>query len=435
MSIPRILPGLVIAATILAACGGGPEAGLATSPTEPPGSAGSGGVNAPDKRDLPHVVIVSIDGFRWDYPELYSTPSIARLIAAGVRAESLRPVFPAVTFPNHYSIATGLNPSNHGIVANAFPSRDRQRFFSRSDPDAVGDGSWYGGEPIWVAAEADGLVTATYFFVGSEAEIGGIRPTYWQPFDPDVPGATRVAQVVQWLAMPDETRPHLVTLYFDDVDSAGHQFGPESAQTGAAVAAVDGLVGQLLDGIEQSPVAQETYVILVSDHGMSTHLPGSTDLVLTDLADLSGINVIGGGPYAFLYFDRDEPGRTMQIRDAINANWVDGKAYLRADAPAEWQVTATSRFPELIVQADDRYRVAGSPARLAQLPPGIHGWAPAFRDMHGIFVAAGPGLLPASTIGTVSVLDVYPLMMKILDIPLSSPIDGDPDALAGLLVE
>ena len=233
--------------------------------------------------------------------------------------------------------------------------------------------------------------------------------------------------------MPDETRPHLITLYFDDVDRAGHQFGPESAQTGAAVASVDQLIGQLLDGIEQSPVSQETYVILVSDHGMATHLPGSADLVLTDVVDLGGISVVGSGAYAFLFFERDDPARAAQIRDTINANWAHGQAWLRDEAPAEWDVTPASRFPDLIVQPDSGYRVAENPARLAQLPAGLHGWVPGFEPMHGIFIATGPGLPKAVMVDTVSVVDVYPLMLKILDIPLTAPIDGDPAALADLL--
>lgn len=425
---------LILIVIVLAACGGGP-AGSTPDPADPglPGPRGTGGINAVEKQALPHIVLVSIDGFRWDYPDQYVTPAIDRLIANGVRAQSLRPQFPTVTFPNHYSIATGLTPSNHGIVANAFPSRDRQRWYSLNDPSAVGDGSWYGGVPVWVAAEASGLVAAAYFFVGTEAEIGGIRPTYWQPFDASVPGSARIDQALQWLDMPDETRPHLITLYFGTVDKIGHQFGPDAVQTGVAVASVDQLIGQLLDGVDQSPVSQEIYLILVSDHGMSTHIQGSSDLVLTDIVDLTEVAVVGGGSYAFLFFDQDDPNRAVQIRDTINAGWPDGQAWLRDGAPVEWNVTPDSRFPDVIVQADDRYRVANDPARLAQLPVGLHGWAPGFAAMDGIFIASGPRLPRGVSVDTVSVLDIYPLILEILEIPLTGPIDGDTDALAGLL--
>ena len=228
--------------------------------------------------------------------------SMDRLAAEGVRAHSLSPVFPTLTFPNHYSIATGLFPSNHGLVANAFPSLDRQRFYSLRDPSAVGDGSWYGGEPAWVATESSGMVAAAFFFVGTEAEIGGIRPTYWQSFDSTIPGDARVTQVLEWLNLPDETRPHFITLYFEDVDSAGHQFGPNSVQTGVAVSRVDQYLGQLLAGIEQTPVSGNVTVVLVSDHGMSTVAAGSTVLILEDLISLDDMTVIGRGPIHISFF-------------------------------------------------------------------------------------------------------------------------------------
>ena len=428
----RILP--LFTALALVSCGSG-GSGSATSPTipPPPVTAGSGGVNDVDKRDSPYVVLVSIDGFRWDYTDLYATPNIDRLVASGVRAESLRPVFPTLTFPNHYSIATGLNPSNHGIVANAFPSRDRQRWYRLSDPASVGDGSWYGGEPVWAAAEANGLVSAAFFFVGTEAEIGGIRPTYWREFEASIPGGERVDQVLQWLDMPDDARPHMITLYFGSVDSTGHLYGPNAPQTAADVAQVDQHIGELLDGIDQSPVADEVYVILVSDHGMSTQLPGTADFVLSDFIDLSGISVVGSGPYAFMFFDQEDASRAERVRDTINASWANGSAWTRDEAPAEWSVTAESRFPDVIVQADDGYRVAETIGRLAEFPVGMHGWAPGFVDMDGIFVASGPRLPAGATVATASVLDVYPLMLAILEIPLTLPIDGDTEALAGLL--
>ena len=419
---------------VLTACGGGSSGGAAPPPPPPPPDIpGTGGINDVDKRDRPYVILVSIDGFRWDYPELYPTPNIDRLIATGVRTESLRPVFPTLTFPNHYSIATGLYPSNHGIVANAFPSRDRQRFYSLSNSSAVTDGSWYGGVPIWAAAELNGLVAATYFFVGSEAEIAGVRPSIWLPFDGGTPGDVRVTQVLDWLTMPDDSRPHLITLYFNRVDSTGHQFGPNSAQTAAEVALVDQHIGQLLDGVAASGVADETYIILVSDHGMSSQQPGATDIVLTDIIDTSGMTIIGSGAYAFMFFDQSDPQRAMQLTATINASWQNGMAWQRENAPAEWNVSAQSRFPDIIVQADDRFRVAEDPGRIPQIPLGLHGWAPEFIDMHGVFIASGPRLPAGVSAAEAGVLDVYPLILEILDIPASGPLDGDPRQLTDLL--
>ena len=159
-------------------------------------SQGSGGVNSPAQQGKPYVILISIDGFRYDLQRLFDTPGMDRISANGVKADAMVPVYPTLTFPNHYSIATGLYPANHGIVDNEFYSRDRQRFYSLRDRRAVQDGSWYGGTPLWVAAEQQGMVSAAYFFVGTEADVQGIRPTYWYPFNGTVPGEDRVTQVL-----------------------------------------------------------------------------------------------------------------------------------------------------------------------------------------------------------------------------------------------
>jgi len=210
-------------------------------------TAGSGGVNAPDQRDKPYLILISIDGFRWDYQDLYDTPTMDRIAASGIRADASIPVFPTLTFPNHYSIATGLYPANHGLISNAFPSKDRKNFYNYRDPETVQDGSWYGGEPVWVAAERSGMVSAAYFFIGTEAPVNGIAPTYWNAFNYDIRGIDRVDQVIKWLSMPDKKRPHVITLYFEDVDVATHSYGPGSEQSIAAIKRVDDYLGRLME--------------------------------------------------------------------------------------------------------------------------------------------------------------------------------------------
>ena len=149
----------------------------------------SAGTNAPARMGEPYLILISIDGFRWDYQRRHDTPALDRIAGDGVAADALVPVFPTLTFPNHYSIATGLYPVNHGLVGNRFPSEDRRRFFDLGDRASVEDGSWYRGEPIWVAAERAGIISAAYFFVGTEAAVGGVRPTYWKPYNSAVSGA------------------------------------------------------------------------------------------------------------------------------------------------------------------------------------------------------------------------------------------------------
>ena len=395
-------------------------------------TAGSGGVNAPNQRDKPYLILISIDGFRWDYQDLYDTPTMDRIAASGIRADASIPVFPTLTFPNHYSIATGLYPANHGLIGNWFPSKDRKRFYNYRDPETVQDGSWYGGEPIWVAAEKNGMVSASYFFVGTEAPVNGIAPTYWNAFDYDIRGVDRVDQVIEWLAMPDDKRPHVITLYFEDVDVATHSYGPGSNQSIAAIKRVDDYLGRLMKGIENLPIRNDVSIVVVSDHGQSAFKADVEPFIIDSVANLEGLIVDDHGTSTFLYLEKPDRARAESIRDAIDDNWNHGQAMLREDAPPDWRVTDEAGFADVIVQADPGY-AAYSSADIVIDFPSSHGWAREFEDMHGIFLATGPRLPRGVRIPAIEVVDIYPLMMEILEIPITTPIDGDPALLKGFL--
>jgi len=393
---------------------------------------GSGGRNAAGKADSPYLVLISIDGFSPDYLSIYPTPALDRIAASGVRAESLRPVFPSLTFPNHYSIATGLYPSEHGIVSNRFPGDARDSWYMLSDRSAVEDGRGDGGEPIWVAAEKHGLVSAAYFFVGTEAAIQGVRPSHWNSFDASVPAGERVARVVEWLQWPDDRRPHLITLYFEHVDTAGHDFARGSPELARAVAEVDANIGRLLDAIADQGLAGEVNVLVVSDHGQANYVNPEDSFVLRDHVDLAGLEVIAGGAYAWIYQQQPDRERALAIRDAINRNWSHGRAVLRDEAPAEWRVTDSPRYPEIFIVPDVGRGVVVEPEGLERLTKGDHGWEPSEKAMHGIFLASGPGLPRGVTVGEISVVDVYPLMLELLQIE-SDPVLPDRDRLRPML--
>ena len=387
-------------------------------------AAGSGGQDARDQAEKPRLVLISIDGFSWDYLSSYPTPALDRVAESGVRAESLRPVFPSLTFPNHYSIATGLYPAEHGIVHNRFPNAARDQWYYLRDRSSVEDGSWYGGEPIWVRAENHGLVAAAYYFVGTEAAIQGVSPSYWHSFDASVPAGDRVAQVIDWLQWPEERRPHMITLYFEHVDTAGHEFGRGSPELAEAVAEVDANIGRLLDAITDLGIEREVSVLVVSDHGQANYVNPEDSFVLRDHIDLDGLEVIAGGAYAWIYQQQPNRERAAAIRDAINENWANGRALLRDEAPAEWRVTDSRRFPEVFVVPELGHGVVVDREDADTLKPGDHGWEPSNKAMHGIFLASGPGLPHGATVGEVSVVDIYPLMLDILRIETPAPGQG-----------
>ena len=396
-------------------------------------SRGSGGVNAPDQAEKPYLILVSIDGFRWDYTRLFPAPAITGLAARGIRAEALIPVFPTLTFPNHYTLATGLYPSRHGIVANTFRDAATGKWYEYKQRSSAQDGSWYGGEPVWVAAEKAGMVTAAYFFVGTEADIQGIRPSYWRAYDKQVDGQARVNQVLKWLRKQPENRPHLVTLYFDDVDDNGHWYGPESPQLQAAISRVDGYVQHLLDGLSELPFGGSVSVVLVSDHGQSGYDPDSSVLILDQLADLSGIDAVDGGTYVFLYFEQPDIERARSLKDRVNQAWRCGNAYLPGDLPPSWEVGDSSRNADVYLVANVGCAVLSSSSKKEKITAGDHGWPPDAADMAGIFVAAGPGIPSGVEIGPVRAVDVYPFLMQILELPIPSDIDSRPEILLDLL--
>jgi predicted AlkP superfamily pyrophosphatase or phosphodiesterase len=393
-------------------------------PAQGDGASGSKGLNAPGAADSPYLVLISIDGFSSDYLSIYPTPALDRIAAAGVRAESMRPVFPSLTFPNHYSIATGLYPSEHGIVHNHFPDEARENWYHLWDRSNVEDGRWYGGEPIWVTAEKSGLVSAAYYFVGTEAAIGGVSPSHWHSFDASVPGSDRVARVIDWLRWPEDRRPHLITLYFEHVDTAGHDFGRGSAQLAEAVAEVDAHIGRLLDAIAEMSLPSEVYVIVVSDHGQANYVKPEKTFVLRDHIDLTGLKIIAGGAYAWIYQEQPDRERALAVRDAINENWSHGRAVLRDEAPAEWRVLDSPRHPEIFVVPEVGHGVVAEREDLGRLKQGDHGWDPSSKAMHGIFLATGPALPKGETIGVVSAVEIYPLMLDLLQIDAPLPAPG-----------
>lgn len=424
--------GVVIPALWLAGCADmqqAPEAGgaIGAVATAEPGPAA--GRNDPRHLDKPYVVMVSFDGFRHDYMEMFDTPNFDRMAAEGARADGLIPVFPSLTFPAHYSIATGLYPGTHGLVTNTFYDRELDRTYSLSDRETVEDGRWYGGEPIWVTAEKQGMVSAAFYFVGSEADVQGIRPSYWKRFDPIIPNEVRVDTVLTWLGLAEEERPHFVSLYFAEADYAGHRFGPgESPELAGAVEHVDQALGRLLDGLDELPHSEQVFVVLVSDHGMSGVRPEG-HYALDEVADLSGVRLTSGGTVGILFVEGGEE-RIEELRARLDGGMPYAEVYRSHEAPARLNLHGHPRFGDLVVVPEEGYTIGIGPRRGSSR--GMHGWDPRFRSMHGIFLVRGPGIDPGTRLPRIEGVDIYPFMARVLGLEPAEGIEGDPEALAAL---
>src|SRR5262245_49259522 len=215
------------------------------------------------------LILISLDGWRWDYDARAYTPNLRGFAARGVRAAGLIPSFPSKTFPNHYTLVTGLYPGHHGIVANSIRDPESGRTFTMNTREEVANPMWWGGEPLWNTVRRAGGRSAAFFWPGSEAPIGGTHPDYWMPYNDRQPNEERVDQVLKWLDLPPGERPWLLTLYFNDVDSAGHLYGPNSPQVQSAVQKLDGMLGRLRRGLEDRRIANDVNIVVTSDHGMS----------------------------------------------------------------------------------------------------------------------------------------------------------------------
>jgi predicted AlkP superfamily pyrophosphatase or phosphodiesterase len=334
------------------------------------------------------------------------------------------PSYPSKTFPNHYTLVTGLYPVRHGIVANSFRDPARESPFGIADRDAVEDGTWYGGEPLWVTAERQGMVAASFFWVGSEADVGGVRPSHWRRFDGEVANEARVDQVLAWLSLPVEHRPRLVTLYFSDTDDAGHRHGPDSPELEAAVARVDRMIGRLRMGLEALPHGGRVHLIVVSDHGMQGFGPAD-HRYLEDVTTVADLDMPERGPSGHLWVEGGHE-RVLDVRARINESLAGVTAYLPGEVPERLHYRDHPRLGDLVVVTDSAVVVelARDPERPAR-GGFTHGWDPAFQSMRALFVAAGPGLAAGVEVGPFQNVDVYPLVTQLLGLRPAADIDGD----------
>lgn len=391
---------------------------------------GAGAALNPEAERAPTVLLVSIDGFRWDYLERYEVPTLRRLAAEGVQAEALIPAFPTKTFPNHYTVVTGLYPAHHGIVANNMYDPVFDASFGLSNRQAVQDARWWGGEPIWVTAEQQGQKTAAFFWPGSEAPIQDTRPTYWTPYDGNIPGEERVEQVLAWLELPAEERPTFITLYFSNVDHAGHEEGPETEAVAEAVQEVDAHLGELVDGLAARGLEDAVNLIVVSDHGMAATSPERV-VLLDDYIDLAEVRVVDYNPVAMLL---PEAGREEAVYEALRQA-PHLTVYRKDEVPERLHFRDHRRIPPVLALADEGWTITTrqafeeNPARFAG---GAHGYDNRYPSMHALFIARGPAFREGLVVPPFENIHLYSLMAEILGLR-PAPTDGSLEAVRGML--
>lgn len=366
-----------------------------------------------------YVVLVSFDAFRWDYTDLYHTPNFDAMTASGVRAERLIPSFPSKTFPNHYTLATGLYPDHHGIINNSFYADELNGIYRIGDSVMVENAGAYSGEPIWVTAEKQDVKAACFFWVGSEAPIGGSYPTYWERYDGSIPYLDRVKQVIQWLEMPLNKRPGLITLYFEQPDGVGHKFGPEHPETGRVVTSMDSILGALRTGLSELDIADKVNLIVLSDHGMAPISPERYVNILDYLKEEWTGKVIGGNPVYLI-----DPAEGFEDSVSLTLDALEGvSAWQKETIPQHLHYGSSPRFPGVVVVADSLWSI-GTSVDPEAYTGGAHGYDISFSDMHAIFLAEGPAFKEAYQSPSFSNVEVYGIIAHILGLS-PAKTDGD----------
>jgi len=355
------------------------------------------------------LILISIDGFRWDYFDKVETPNFDRLIANGSKADGLKTSYPSKTFPNHISIVTGNYPSNHGIISNYFYDADfDEYFYIGAGSTAAQDGKWIDAEPIWVTIEKQAKRAMIMFWPMSDAEIMGIRPSKYYVYNEDPTNLDRMDQILSWLLHTGNARPSFLASYFSVVDSKGHSYGPDGDETIEAIRVVDKAIGHLIDGLEAQNILNEVNIMIVSDHGM-TETPDTKVINIADYINLDDVVTVGGGPFMEI---RPNEGKLESVYQALQ-NIDNTQVFKKEDIPDKFNYKNNNRIEPILLLADEHWSIM-TPGRTPIA--GSHGYDPDYQSMNGIFIAHGPAFKSGFSGPEIHNIHLYEMMCKILGV-------------------
>jgi len=399
-------------------------AGLLTSCSTPPRPAVASGP----------LILISIDGFRWDYLDKFSAPTLRQLASAGVHATKLIPSFPSKTFPNHYTLVTGLRPEHHGIVSNYFFDPDFKLAFNKGRQADNEDPRWWaGGEPVWITAEKQNVRTACFYWPGSQSTFQGRQATYRKTYHGKIDSNDNVDDLLAQLDRPAELRPKFCALYLDVVDVQGHKFGPDAPETAEAVAGVDAAVARLLEGLAQRGLRDTANLVIVSDHGM-TPIDTKRIIFLEDIMAVSTVQVESYGPNGGV---RPKAGTAAELVAKIRAKKIPHlQVYVREEVPEHLHYRSNPRIPPVVLIANSGWNIepkAGWPNREPNYDRGTHGYDPLLPDMGALFIASGPSFRHGVEITDVENIHIYNLLCATLGI-IPSRNDGDDRLVRSVLI-
>ena len=366
-----------------------------------------------------YVVVLSMDGFRNDYPDRTDTPHFDSIAKTGVRA-ALIPCFPSVTFPNHYSMATGLHPDHHGVVNNAFYDSRLQQEYCMNNYEAVSDPAFYNGEPVWVTAEKQKVRTATLFWFGSEVPIGGILPSICKKYDRSLSFEARADTVINWLRLPEEQRPHLIMWYIEEPDHSGHRYGPDGEETLRMVEHIDSLVGAFMDKARELPIYDRIDFIFLPDHGMAKLQPDKY-VNLSDYMPRDSFEHVYDGVPTLLYPKESYTNTAYQILKKVPDIYFWRKEYVTA----RFVYGQNPRIGQLVVVPTMGGMVHFRPESRPK-SGGAHGYDNFHTEMYAVFYGTGPSFRTGIVGQPIPNIHIYSLITQLLGIE-PAPNDGTPE--------
>jgi predicted AlkP superfamily pyrophosphatase or phosphodiesterase len=369
------------------------------------------------------VIVISIDAFRADYINRGITPTLSALAREGARAVAVHPSFPSQTFPNHYTLVTGLRPDHHGLVANTMDDPNvSAEGFSKTANSYADPRWWNGGTPLWVTAAKVGKRSASFAWPGSDVTINGGRPTYLAPWRKGASAADAAALVLNWMDLGPARRPALSFVYLDAVDEAGHDYGPNSKEVNAALRAVDSAIATIVAGLKRRGLYERTNLVVLSDHGLADMKKGQM-VVLDEFVDTSKFKLLYYGPSAGI---QPLPGQETEVERALAGPHPHATCWRKAEIPANLHFGTNARVPGVICAAEDGWRIVTreAVANWTAEKPGDHGYPAEARSMDALFLARGPAFRKGVTLQPFDNVDIYPMLAKIAGLQAEKN-DGD----------
>lgn len=376
--------------------------------------------------DLPSLLLVSFDGFRWDYVQRVATPNFHALMEEGVRVEQVENAYITKTFPDHYTLVTGLYTESHGIVANEMYDPDLNLTFAMDHPSAHDPRWWDGAEPLWATNQRAGHGSGAAMWPGTDVEIRGTYPTHFLPYNASVGFEDRVRSLVGWFARDPPVR--LGLLYWEEPDVSGHAFGPDSPRMDAVIADVDAKLGFLRRELQRAGLYERLNLVVTSDHGM---------------AQMSGERVVELDAYlsrdAYTWIDKSpvvgilpQEGKLEEVYRSLANAHPSLRVYRKEDIPERFHYQHNDRIMPIIIAAEEGWTIVQNKSDGLML--GNHGYDNALPSMHPVFVARGPAFRRAYSKASARAVDLYPLMCHILDLP-PAPNNGSLANVRDLLRE